>query len=354
MLPVRTSRAGNLAAGSSSCADQKEWLLDLSIIVPLFNEEENIFPLYRSIVAALDPLAIDYELIFVDDGSSDATVARARQLARRDQRLRLVILRRNYGQTPAFAAGIDYASGDVLVTMDGDLQNDPADIPILIERVRAGYDVVAGWRHKRQDRLLTRRIPSMMANWVIGKVTGVPIHDNGCSLKAYRARMIKHVPLYSEMHRFIPAMASIAGARITEVKVRHHARRFGQSKYGLSRVYKVLMDLLAIRTLIASSQRPLIWFSMLAMPFLLLGILSILGSLYVAVFLGTMALPLASVGVLFFALVIVLVLSGVFADLLLHVGSARIRTLPLLGLEAVSLSAAGVEVIKKKEGAPDA
>jgi glycosyltransferase involved in cell wall biosynthesis len=313
--------------------------LDLSIIVPLFNEEENVGPLCRSIVAALDPLALDYELILVDDGSSDATVARARQLAEQDQRLKLVILRRNYGQTPAMAAGIDYASGDILVTMDGDLQNDPADIPILIEQIRAGYDVVVGWRHKRQDKLITRRIPSTVANWLIGKVTGVPIRDNGCSLKVYQAHVIKQIPLYSEMHRFIPALASMAGARIVQVRVRHHARRFGLSKYGLSRIYKVLFDLLAIRTLIASAQRPLAWFGLLATPALLLGAGSIAYSLYLTGSGGANALPLAGVGVLLGALFVFLLLSGVLAELLLRAGDPAVRRLPLLTIERDSAPA---------------
>jgi glycosyltransferase involved in cell wall biosynthesis len=304
--------------------------LELSIVVPLFNEEENVFPLYRSILAALDPLALDYELIFVDDGSSDATVARARQLAERDDRLRLLILRTNFGQTAAMAAGIDHARGDVLVTMDGDLQNDPADIPVLIEQIRAGYDIAVGWRHKRKDALITRRIPSRIANWLIGLVTGVPIRDNGCSLKAYRAAVIKRIPLYSEMHRFIPAMASIGGARIKEVQVRHHARQFGRSKYGLSRIYKVLLDLLAIRTLIASAQRPMAWFGILAVPVALLSLLSTGYSLYLTVTTGAMPFPMAGTGVLFGVLATFLLLTGALAEMVLQTGNPEVKRLPLL------------------------
>jgi len=333
---------------------QQERLLDLSVIVPLFNEEENVFPLYRSIVAALDPLALDYEMILVDDGSSDATVARATELVEQDPRLRLIVLRRNYGQTPAMAAGIDYASGEILVTMDGDLQNDPADIPMLMDQIRAGYDMAVGWRHKRQDKLITRRIPSVIANWLIGKVTRVPLRDNGCSLKAYRAGVIKEVPLYSEMHRFIPAMASMAGARVIEVKVRHHARRFGQSKYGLSRIYKVLLDLLAIRTLISCSQHPMGWFGLLAMPVLLLGVLSLFASAYVTAIAGTAALPLAAVGVLLVTLVIFLVLTGIFAELLLRVGGTGARRLPMLTLEHVATPATGGGAVRNEESRRDA
>jgi len=304
--------------------------LDLSVIVPLYNEEESVVPLYRAVVSALDPLGLDYELVFVDDGSTDGTVAQARQLAERDDRLRLVILRANFGQTAAMAAGIDHARGDVLVTMDGDLQNDPADIPFLIEQIRAGYDIAVGWRHKRKDALITRRIPSRIANWLIGVVTGVPIRDNGCSLKAYRAEVVKGIPLYSEMHRFIPAVASISGARIKEVRVRHHARQFGRSKYGLSRIYKVLLDLLVIRTLIASAQRPMTWFGILAVPAALLSLLSIGYSLYLTATTGAMPFPIAGTGVLFGVLSTFLVLMGALAEMVLRMGDPEIRRLPLL------------------------
>jgi glycosyltransferase involved in cell wall biosynthesis len=282
-------------------------------------------------VAALGPLALDYELILVDDGSSDATVAQARQLAERDDRLRLLILRTNFGQTAAMAAGIDHAQGDVLVTMDGDLQNDPADIPLLIEQIRAGYDIAVGWRHKRKDPLISRRIPSRVANWLIGLVTGVPIRDNGCSLKAYRAEVIKRIPLYSEMHRFIPAMASIGGARIKEVRVRHHARQFGRSKYGLSRIYKVLLDLLVIRTLIASAQRPMAWFGLLAAPAALLSLSIIAYSLYLIGTTGAMSLTVAGAGVLFGVLATSLLMKGTLAEMILRAGSPEITAVAPVG-----------------------
>jgi glycosyltransferase involved in cell wall biosynthesis len=233
---------------------------DLSIIAPLFNEEESVKPLYEAIVRAVEPLHLDHEILFVDDGSKDGTFRVAGELAERDKRLRVVHFRRNFGQTPAMAAGIDLARGKILITMDGDLQNDPEDIPRFIEKIEEGFDIVCGWREKRQDKLVTRKIPSKIANWLIGKVTGVPIRDNGCSLKAYRKEVIQRIPLYSEMHRFIPAMASIAGSRIAQIPVRHHARKFGKSKYGLSRIYKVLLDLLLIKTLVSFSSRPMLWF----------------------------------------------------------------------------------------------
>ena len=211
------------------------------------------------------------EIVFVDDGSKDRTFERCLELPRTNPDLRLVKFRRNAGQTAAMAAGIDHARGDVLITMDGDLQNDPGDIPLFLEKIAEGYDLVVGWRHDRQDHW-SRVLPSKVANWLIGKVTGVPIKDNGCSLKAYRADLIKNIPLYNEMHRFIPAMASLAAPRIAQIKVRHHARRFGQSKYGFSRIYKVFVDLVTIRSILSFSRRPATW----------LGIVSGFGALAVA------------------------------------------------------------------------
>lgn len=237
---------------------------DLSVIAPLYNEEESVHLLYEAIVRVVEPLQLDHEILFVDDGSKDNTFRVARELAEKDDRLRVIRFRKNYGQTPAMAAGIDHARGKILITMDGDLQNDPEDIPRFIEKIEEGFDIVCGWREKRQDKLITRKIPSKVANWLIGKVTGVPIRDNGCSLKAYRTEVIKAIPLYSEMHRFIPAMASIAGSRIAQIPVRHHARKFGTSKYGLSRIYKVLLDLLMIKTVVSFSSRPMLWFGGMA------------------------------------------------------------------------------------------
>src|SRR5450631_1103988 len=246
----------------------------LSIIVPFYNEEESIRGMYTAIVDAIAPLGVSFEMMFVDDGSKDDTLTLASNLARQDARVRVVKFRRNFGQTPAMAAGIEHARGEILVTMDGDLQNDPADIGNFLAKMDDGYDIVVGWRFNRQDKLVSRKIPSRIANWLIGKVTGVPIKDNGCSLKAYRASVIKAIPLYSEMHRFIPAMASIAGARIAEIKVRHHARQFGKSKYGLSRIYKVALDLVVIKTVTSFVSRPMLWFTLLSLPALLFSILA--------------------------------------------------------------------------------
>jgi glycosyltransferase involved in cell wall biosynthesis len=254
---------------------EQQQALGLSVILPAYNEAESVGPLYEATVRAVEPMATPFEIIFVDDGSSDGTFARCAALAARDPRVKVIKLRRNYGQTPAMVAGIDHARGAILITMDADLQNDPADIPMLVQRIEDGYDLVVGWRHNRQDRFLSRRFPSVIANWLIARVTGVDIKDNGCSLKAYRADLIKGVPLYSEMHRFIPAMASMAGARIDQVKVRHHARKFGTSKYGLSRIYKVFFDMMAIKTLLVFVKRPGAFFTAAACFAALLSILCI-------------------------------------------------------------------------------
>jgi glycosyltransferase involved in cell wall biosynthesis len=296
----------------------------LSVIAPLYNEEDNVQPLYAALTAALDPTGIDYEMLFVDDGSKDSTLAKAIEIAQGDPRLRVVKFRRNCGQTAAMAAGIEFASGEVLVTMDGDLQNDPLDIPMFLDTIEQGYDIVVGWRFKRQDKLISRKIPSKIANWLIGKVTKVPIKDNGCSLKAYRADVIKQIPLYSEMHRFIPAMASIAAPRIAEVKARHHARRFGKSKYGLSRVYKVLLDLLVIKTLATFASRPLLWFGLLAMPILFIGTGLIGYELIESALLRTpLSLSIAGCGIIFVAAAFLLVFAGALGELIYNLGDMR-------------------------------
>ncbi len=297
---------------------------ELSVIVPFYNEEESIRGMHASIVAAVEPLGIPFEIVMVNDGSRDRTLEIATEIARQDPRAVVVNFRRNYGQTPAMAAGIQQAEGRILVTMDGDLQNDPRDIGEFLAKIDEGYDIVVGWRFNRQDKLISRKIPSMIANWLIGRVTGVRIKDNGCSLKAYRASVIKAIPLYSEMHRFIPAMASIAGPRIAEIKVRHHARQFGQSKYGLSRVYKVLLDLMVIKTVASFTSRPLLWFSVLATPLALIGMLALTFSLWHwAAVTGTLPLPVAGTGLIFLLAALILMLSGVLGELVFKLGDVR-------------------------------
>ena len=219
---------------------------ELSIVVPLYNEAESLPPLVEQLLAALRPLGRSFELVLVDDGSSDDTAAVLRHLAAQTTELVAVLLRRNYGQTPAMSAGFDASRGALIVTLDGDLQNDPADIPLLLERLEQGYDLVSGWRHQRQDPAMSRKLPSRVANRLIARVTGVRLHDYGCSLKAYRRELVEDMNLYGELHRFLPALAFIEGARISEVKVNHRARSFGSSKYGIDRTFRVLMDLLTV------------------------------------------------------------------------------------------------------------
>jgi glycosyltransferase involved in cell wall biosynthesis len=303
----------------------------VSIIVPFYNEEDNIERVHQAIARSLEASSWSFEMIFVDDGSADGTFKKADALAASDQRVTVVKFRRNYGQTPAMAAGIQAAAGEILITMDGDLQNDPDDIPMFIQKIREGYDIVVGWRHDRKDKLISRKIPSRIANWLIGRVTGVPIKDNGCSLKAYRAAVIKEIPLYSEMHRFIPAMASIAGPRIAEIKVRHHAREFGRSKYGISRVYKVLLDLMVIKTIAGFTARPMVWFALLAIPLLSVGAYVLLYSLYLpAAGVAKLPLPIAGTGLLLLSTGIIFILSGVIGELIFKLGDLRLANMAKL------------------------
>jgi glycosyltransferase involved in cell wall biosynthesis len=230
---------------------------ELSIFLPVYNEEPNLPPLQAKLDAALRTLGRSAEIIYVDDGSTDGSLKVLRDIAQQDDRVRVVALRRNYGQTAAMAAGIDAASGDVLIPMDADMQNDPADIARLLAKLDEGYEVVSGWRKNRQDKLVTRKIPSMLANRLISWIGGVPLHDYGCSLKAYRRESIEDVKLYGEMHRFIPIYASWAGARVAEIPVEHHARTMGKSKYGLSRTLKVVFDLMTIKFMASYQTKPL-------------------------------------------------------------------------------------------------
>jgi len=280
----------------------------LSIVVPLFDEEENVAPLIDRIVASVRPLGLPFEVVAVDDGSSDGTLAGLRGLLARTPELVVVALRRNFGQTLALSAGFDRARGDAIVTLDGDLQNDPGDIPLLLERLAAGADVVSGWRVARQDALVLRKVPSRIANAAIRWITGVPIHDQGCSLKAYRREVVEGLSLYSDMHRFIAVLTMPIGAAIDEIPVRHHARVAGVSKYGISRVYKVLADLLTIRMLTRFRESPLRWFGLIGSP--LLGGAVVTGIAAAALWGTSLVLPTVS---LVFVLVFV---SCLFAGLL--------------------------------------
>ncbi len=236
--------------------------LDLSIVIPLLNEEENIPGLYRELSEVLAGINRDHEIVFVDDGSTDTSLQLLKELQQKDSSVVVVSFRKNFGQTAAMAAGFDYAGGDVIITMDADLQNDPRDIPLLLEKVDEGFDVVTGWRYDRKDPFINRRLPSMIANKIISKTTGVNLHDYGCTLKAFRKEVIKTIKLYGEMHRFIPAIASGMGISIAEVKVNHRARIYGSSKYGISRTFRVILDLLTVKFLLSYATRPIHVFGM--------------------------------------------------------------------------------------------
>ncbi|GAB4548304.1 MAG: glycosyltransferase family 2 protein [Anaerolineae bacterium] len=283
-------------------------MCDLSIVLPIYNESANIPRLYLELMAELEATGRSFEIIAVDDGSHDDSFAQLRSLCAGDNRLRAVRFRRNFGQTAAFAAGFDRARGDVVLTMDADLQNDPADIPRLLAKIDEGYDVVSGWRQDRWKEgimsFFTRRVPSATANWLISRVTGVYLHDYGCALKAYRRDVIRQVRLYGDLHRFIPAIASYFGVRIAEVPVNYRPRQFGQSKYGIGRTIRVLLDLLTVRFLLSYSTRPIHIFGLLGMLSVLLGVgigvyLTIIKFLYQA--------ALAERPLLLFAILLVMV-----------------------------------------------
>lgn len=229
----------------------------LSIVIPVFNEEKNLPELYEEIKHSCEKLDLSYKIIFVDDGSWDSSFPVLRSIQEEDLKVKVIRLRKNFGQTAALSAGFDYAKGDIIITLDADLQNDPQDFALLIEKIREGYDIVSGWRKKRKDRLFTRRIPSAMANWLISRITHIKLHDFGCTLKAFRKEVIKNINLYGELHRFIPAIASNIGVSIAEVEVNHRPRKHGKSKYTVFRFVKVMLDLLTVKFLLSYSTRPL-------------------------------------------------------------------------------------------------
>jgi glycosyltransferase involved in cell wall biosynthesis len=295
--------------------------LELSVVIPIYNEQENIERLYRELKQVLDRLGKSYEILAVDDGSTDGSFEVLRELHRGDDSLKVVRLRRNFGQAAAFAAGFDSAVGEIIVSMDADLQFDPADIGKLLDKISEGYDIVSGWRTDRQETFLTRRLPSMAANWLISRITGVELHDYGCSLKAYRSEVIRNVRLYGELHRFIPALASSIGVHLAEVPVSHHPRRHGKSKYDLSRTLTVILDLLTVKFLLSYATRPMQVFGLLGMLSFAVGTVIAAYLSFIRLFLGS---PIANRPLLLLAMLLIFV--GVQLVTMGLLGELTIRT----------------------------
>ncbi|MDA8092178.1 MAG: glycosyltransferase family 2 protein [Nitrospiraceae bacterium] len=297
----------------------KKSIKDLSIVVPVYNEEENIRPLYEALKPVLDGMGVDYEIILIDDGSTDKTAAILEGLTS-DPKIVVLEFRRNFGQTAAFTAGFDHARGDVIITMDGDMQNDPADIPKLFS-MAGQYDLVSGWRKNRKDPYLSRKLPSAIANWLIGAVTGVKLHDYGCSLKAYRREVVNNLRLYGEMHRFIPAVANWYGVTVAEVETTHHPRTRGKSKYGITRTIKVFLDLITVKFLQSFSTKPIQFFGPM-------GLASTFAGLAISIYLAAQKLffyrsiggrPLLLLGVLLIIIGIQLIGMGLLGEMLVRV-----------------------------------
>jgi glycosyltransferase involved in cell wall biosynthesis len=293
---------------------------EISIFLPVYNEEDNLRPLQEKLDQALKALGRTAEIVYVDDGSTDGSLAVLREIANSDPRVRVVALRRNYGQTAAMAAGIDAARGTVLIPMDADLQNDPADIIRLLEKLDEGYDVVSGWRKNRKDKLITRKIPSMIANRLISWIGGVPLHDYGCSLKAYRRESLKDVRLYGEMHRFIPIYASWAGARVSEIPVEHHPRTMGKSKYGLSRTLKVVFDLMTIKFMASYQTKPIYVFGSFGMLAFAISFLAGIYAVFLKIFhrADFVQTPLPILTIVMFAVGVQFLLMGLLAEMLVR------------------------------------
>ena len=311
--------------------------IDISLVVPLYNEEENIRILHDSVREVLDGLGKEYEIIFIDDGSKDQTFEILKTLHDDNPKVKIIKFRTNFGQSAAMAAGFEAARGEVVFAMDGDLQNDPRDIPRLLTTLEAGYDVVSGWRKNRKDKLIIRKIPSRLANKLICSVTKVKLHDTGCSLKVFRSEIIKRINLYGELHRFIPALAKIEGARITEMVVDHHPRKYGKSKYNITRTFRVIVDLMAMNLFIKYLKTPLRFFGMIGSLFITFGILSILWMLYRVYFFNKSLIDINVLLIslfLFMATGVQFFVWGFLADLIVRTGkrkSVYLTEVPLNG-----------------------
>jgi glycosyltransferase involved in cell wall biosynthesis len=293
---------------------------DLSVVIPIYNEEDNILPLYEELSAALIPLGRDYEVLAVDDGSQDNSFEQLKAVHGRDKRWRVIRFRRNFGQTAGLAAGFQYARGRIIITIDADLQNDPCDIALLLVKLDEGYDIVSGWRRNRKEPFLSRRLPSMLANGLISRTTGVSLHDYGCTLKAYRTEVVRNLNLYGELHRFVPALASAVGAEVTEVPVSDRARRFGKSKYGIGRTFRVVMDLITVSFFLNYANKPLHIFGSLGLITGFIGVMIGLYLSFIRLFLGQ---PIADRPLLLLAVVLVilgvqLVSMGLVAEMVMR------------------------------------
>lgn len=311
MKPSQTKLSGEAKAQDAP---------EISVFLPVFDEEENLRPMHAKIREALESLGKTAEIIYVDDGSTDKSLEILKEIAAEDERVRIISLRRNYGQTAAMSAGIDAARGQILIPMDADLQNDPQDIARLLEKLNEGYDVVSGWRKNRRDNLISRKIPSQIANKIISWIGGVPLHDYGCSLKAYRREAIEDVRLYGEMHRFIPIYASWAGARVTEIPVAHHARSGGKSKYGISRTIKVVFDLMTIKFMASYQTKPIYVFGTFGMIAFLLSIIAGAWAFFLKFVEGVSFIltPLPIIAIVLLAISVQFFLMGLLAEMLVR------------------------------------
>ncbi len=302
---------------------QAEAPIAYSVVVPFYNEQENVPPLYVKITEVMDAIGESYEMVFVDDGSRDDTYNVLLDIYEHDPRVKLVRLRRNFGQTPALKAGFDFARGDVVVSMDGDLQHDPGEIPLFLDRIKEGYDIVSGWRVERRDAWLTRQLPSRIANWMMAKLSGVDLHDFGTTFKAYRREILDEIRLYGELHRFIPALASWSGARTTEVPIKNIVRKNGRSNYGLGRTVRVLLDLLSVKFLVDYSTRPLQFFGLFGLLCSSAGLLINLVLLFKKVFLHEAIMvehgPLALLGITLLVAGIQFLFFGLLGEMLARV-----------------------------------
>ncbi|KKR49061.1 MAG: Dolichol-phosphate mannosyltransferase [Candidatus Magasanikbacteria bacterium GW2011_GWC2_40_17] len=292
----------------------------LSIIIPVYNEEESLKLLYEQIKKVCSNLSKNYEIIFIDDGSQDGGYKLLKEIALKDSMVKLVKFRRNFGQTAAISAGIDASQGEIIIPLDADLQNDPADIPKLLEKLNEDFDVVSGWRKNRQDKFLSRKLPSHLANFLISFITKVKLHDYGCTLKAYRSEILKDLRIYGEMHRFIPAYAAWRGAQVTEIVVDHHSRKFGKTKYGISRTLKVILDLLVVKFVIDYSTKSIYFFGGLGLTSVFFGFISGLIAVYFKLFEGRsfISTPLPLLTALLFLVGIQLIMMGLLSDMILR------------------------------------